>query len=206
MTDNTADTDEPSTVEEPREGDDDPSRRRLIRWIAVLAFAVPVVVEVLTFGGLLSNELLPGGDGEESGDGTATSDDSPTATATATPMEGAVGVGDELIADTQAVETIEVSEVRGEPGSRTYILRVTVENTTDAAVELRLTGVTLHDGTELDSVSSTGAIPAGEAGEVTGAWQLPMDSMPASVDAVLVRDDEVQTEQSVPLKRPPIRG
>ncbi|WP_284033490.1 hypothetical protein [Halobaculum lipolyticum] len=99
-----------------------------------------------------------------------------------------------------------MSEVRGDAGSRTYVLRVRVENTTDSTVELRLVGVTLRDGSALDSVSSTGAIRAGTTGSVTAAWDLPTDSMPAAVDAVLLRDGTAVADRSVPLERPPIRG
>ncbi|MFC7095881.1 hypothetical protein [Halobaculum marinum] len=199
MNEDTTDTDSPSTVADESDADS-PSRRRLIRWIAVLAFAVPVVVELLTFGGLLNAQLLPGGD-----DGEPTSADTETRSPTVTEAEGAVGVGDDLLSAVPAAETVEVSEIRGDPGSRTYILRVAVENTTDSSLELRLTGVTLRDETSLQSVSSTGTIPAGGSGEVTGAWSLPTDSMPVAVDTVVVRGGEA-TEQSVPLKRPPIRG
>lgn len=209
MTDNNSDTDDlaapgESPTTDPSGSDEDLDRRRLIRWIAVLAFAVPVIIELLTFGGLIGDTLLSG-DGGDDADGTTTADG--TVSATATPSENTVGVGDELLPDAPPVETIEVSEVRGEsPGSRTYVLRVSVENTTDGSVELRLTGVTLRDETSLESVSTTGAIPAGETGEVTGAWGLPIDSMPVSVDVVLLRDGEESTSKSVPLKRPPIRG
>lgn len=181
---------------DPDEGID---RRRLIRWIAVLAFAVPVVVEVLTFGGLIGNTLIPGGGEESTEDGSATS--------TTSSRDDGVGIGDELLPEAPSVETVEVSEVRGESAdSRTYVLRVAVENTTDGPVELRLAGVTLRDGRSLDSVSTTGSIPAGGTGEVTGAWGLPTDSMPVSVDAVLLRDGTESIARSVPLKRPPIRG
>ncbi|MXR40564.1 hypothetical protein GRX01_04275 [Halobaculum sp. WSA2] len=179
--------------------DEDIDRRRLIRWIAVLAFAVPVVVEVLTFGGLLGNTLIPGGGEESSEDGSAAS--------TTSSRDDGVGIGDELLPEAPPVETVEVSEVRGESAdSRTYVLRVAVENTTDGPVELRLAGVTLRDGRSLESVSTTGSIPAGGTGEVTGAWGLPTDSMPVSVDAVLLRDGTESIARSVPLKRPPIRG
>jgi len=209
MTDDNSDTDDPtaggdSPEADPSEPDTDVDRRRLIRWIAVLAFAVPVIIEVFTFGDLIGNTLFPGGDG---GDGDGPTTVSSTDTGTATPDTDAVGVGDELLPETPSVETVEVSEVRGESAdSRTYVLRVAVENTTDGAVELRLVGVTLRDGTYLESVSTTGSVPAGGTGEVTGAWGLPTDSMPDSVDIALHRDGTEPIARSVALKRPPIRG
>ncbi|MFC6784688.1 hypothetical protein ACFQFD_01390 [Halobaculum halobium] len=157
---------------------------------------------MLTFGGLIGDQLLGGDDGT---DGSSGGDDA--ATESATPAADAVGVGDELLPETQPIETVKTSEIRGEsPGSRTYILRVVVENPTDEDIELRLTGVSLRDESSLDSVSTSGAIAAGETGEVTGAWDLPTDSMPVAVDAVLRRGGEDVVARSVTLKRPPIRG
>ncbi|SHG94193.1 hypothetical protein [Halobaculum gomorrense] len=205
--DDSAATDPPATesaATDLADSDDGLDRRRLIRWIAVLAFTVPVIVEALTFGGLIGDTLLGGDDGSDDAGG---GDGDGTVTESATPRASGVGVGDELLQDAPPTETIAVSEVRGQSAdSRTYVLRVTVKNTTDESVELRLTGVTLRDGTTLASVSATGSIPAGETGEVTGAWDLPAGSMPVAVDIVLLRDGEEAITRSVPLERPPIRG
>lgn len=172
-------------------------RRRLIRWVAVLAFAVPVIVELLTFGGLLENELLPGDDGD-GGAGT---------TATPSADDDAVGIGDELLPETAASETVVTSEVRGDPSSeQTYVLRVSIENGTESSVELRLTRLRLRDGATRESVASSGTIAAGEEGELTGAWTIPGGSMPAAVEAVALRDGERVVSRFVDLKRPAIRG
>lgn len=173
-------------------------RRRLIRWIALLAFAVPVVIELFTFGNLLENELLPGDDDDGAGGTTATPD--PT-------DEDAVGVGDELLPETAATETVVTSEVRGDPSSeQTYVLRVAIENTTEASVKLRLTQLRLRDGTTRESVSSSGTVAAGEEGELTAAWTIPGGSMPDAVEAIASRDGEQVVSRFVDLRRPAIRG
>lgn len=173
--------------------DDGVSRRRLIRWVAVLAFAVPVVVELLTFGGLLRAELFGG---------------TPTPTGTATPTDerGAVGVGEELLEETAATETVRVSEVRTAGEGWTYVLRVEVENDTDAPVELRLEAVELRDGTVVEGASTTGSVPPGGTGEVTRAWDLPSESMPTGVRVRASRDGATVADRTVPLERPPLRG
>lgn len=189
---------EQSTSASP-DGDDGVDRRRLIRWIAVLAFAVPVVVELLTFGNLLGDELLSEGSSDDTS-GATTDEQSGTETSV-------VGEGDELLPETDASETVVTSEVRGDPSSdQTYVLRVNIENSTDSPVELKLTALRLRDGTTLDSVSASGTIPPGEEGEVTGAWSLPNQSMPAAVEAAGEKDGETVVSRFVPLKRPAIRG
>lgn len=171
-------TDVAGTAEDDGAGDGGLSRRRLVRWVAVLAFGVPVVVEGVTFGRLFVERLL-GGDGD--GDGTG------------------VGAGDELLPSTAVTETVVTTTVRGDGADRTYVLRVAVENTTDDPVELRLAALRLADGTTVESVSGTGRIAPGERGEVTGAWALGADGDPESVRAVALRNGAVVHEASVPV-------
>lgn len=177
--------------------DDEVDRRKLIRWIAALAFGGAILLELFTFRSIIANELFPG-KGSENGAG---------ATETETETDETVGVGDELLPETDATETVLTSEVRGDPASeQTYVLRVEVENTTDVSVQLHLTTLRLRDETTVDNVSSSGPIEPGETGEVTGAWTLPNESMPDAVKAVALRDGETIVERFVDLQRPPIRG
>lgn len=193
--DERVDDDQPSDT--PADSDGELDRRRLIRWIAVLAFGVPVVVELFTFTELIGNQLFPGDSGAATESGTPTPTNHPDA----------VGVGDELLPETAATETVRVSEVRqNDAGERTYVLRVAVENDTEGPVELRLRTLRLRDGTTIDGVSSTGTLEAGTEGEVTGAWGLPNESMPSEAECVVVRASETVFEGFVNLKRPPIRG
>lgn len=194
MTESHADTDDSP---EPPAGDGDADeagidRRRLIRWIAVLAFAVPVVVEALTFGNIVGDQLLAGGDDTE--------------TATPTTRPNAVGVGDELLAETAATETIEQSEIRQSESGRTYVLQVAVTNETDAPVELRLRTLRLRDGSTVDGVSSTGTVEPGSSSLVTAAWSVPGEKTPDAVQAVALRDGERVVDEFVTLSRPPIVG
>ncbi len=157
-------------------------RRRLIRWIAVLAFGVPVAVESFTFGSILWERFVT--------DGT----DGPDA------AEGA-GVGDELLPETAATETVLASELRGDGDDRTYVLRVGVENGTDVPVELWVGTLTLTDGTTAAGRSATGPVSPGERGEVTAAWAVG-DGRPASVAVTALRDGAVARETTVSLAPP----
>jgi hypothetical protein len=184
----------PDEPTEPHAADDEIDRRRLIRWIAALAFGVPIVVELLTFGGLLEAELFPGGENEVE----------PTDSATDTDDPDAVGVGDELLPETAPTETITASEVRQNDSGRTYVLSVEVENDTESTVELRTRRLRLRDGETVDGVSSTGPIDPGESGVVTAAWGIPDDAIPDAVETAVVRDGEATVETFVTLQRPPI--
>lgn len=200
MTDSSPDTDsEPdasSNVDASPDDDDEIDRRRLIRWIAVLAFSVPVVVEALTFGNIIGDEFF--GADEEA---TESDTDSPT------EADDAVGVGDELLPETAPTETVTTSEVRqADSGDRTYVLRVDVENGTEAPVELRTRALRLRDEATVDGLSSTGEVPPGESREVTAAWSIPSDAMPAAVECVSVREEETAFEGFVDVKRPAIVG
>jgi len=197
MTD--ADTPTDSNAETPADDappeDDEIDRRRLIRWIAVLAFGVPVVVEALTFGNIINDELLGGGD-----------DDTPTAAETETDHPDAVGVDDELLEETAATETITTSEVRQNDGGRTYVFGVEVENTTDEPVELRTQRLRLRDESLVDGVSSTGSIEPGESGMVTAAWSIPGGAMPGAVEVTATRGEETAFEGFVLMERPVVVG
>jgi hypothetical protein len=186
----------PDEPTEPAAADDEVDRRRLIRWIAALAFGVPIVVELLTFGGLLEAELFPGGENETE----------PTDSATASDRPDAVGVGDELLTETAATETITISEVRQDDSGRTYVFSVEVENDTDAAMELRTGRVRLREGGTVDGVSSTGRIEPGESGMVTAAWGIPNDAMPGAVEVMATSGEETIVDRFVAVERPPIQA
>jgi hypothetical protein len=162
------------SVDDADEGVD---RRRLIRWVAALAFAVPVVVELLTFGGLFTRRLL----GDDADEG--------------------VAVGEELLPATVAGETVTAAEYRGAGEDRAYLFRVRVENGADAPVELRLTGAELADGTTVEGVSTTGRLLPGAEGSVTGAWRVG-DGRPTAVTVVALRDGAVVHEGPVAVAAP----
>lgn len=185
-------------IDEPEAAyDEETDRRRLLKWVAILAFGIPVVIEAITFGGLAVDALFGGGDG--GGDGGA------TATATPTAGPDAVREGDTLLPEAAVRATVAQSVVRGAT-DRTYVLRVQVDNETDAPHELRLGAVTLYDGTTVAGQSSTGTVPPGETGEVTGAWQLSNGEMPRRVAVTLLREDTETVAREVTVARPPIEG
>lgn len=168
-------------------------RRTLIRLLIGVAIGIPVLVEAVTFFGLVETRLF--GDGGDGATGTATAD--------------RVGVGDELLPATPPTETVTEAVIRGQDAPWLFVLTVDVENPTDAPYELQLGTVTLGSGGSVTGGASTGRVPAGGTGEVTGAWELPAGSTPAtlSVRGIAYREDGAnETAAEVALAKVPVRG
>ncbi|MFC7078684.1 hypothetical protein [Haloarcula halophila] len=161
---------------------DGPEQTTLVRTLIVLAIAIPVLIEVVTFGSLVSHSLLGSG-----GDGATA-----TATTPTVEMEGA-GVGDDILTGTPAVERIDrAAVVTGEDGWR-FLLTVSVSNPTDQPYELRLRAVQTRDGATVPGSATTGTVPAGGNGTVTGAWVLPKGHQPDAVRATAVTRNDTGT-------------
>ncbi|MFB6074415.1 MAG: hypothetical protein ABEJ89_05335 [Haloarculaceae archaeon] len=152
-------------------------RRRLVRWLIVLGIGLPILVEGITFLGLMSHSVSDGG----------------AATATPTPAPG-VGVGDDLLADTAVTEHVDSARVVVRDDGWEFVLTVTVENTGDSPYELRLERATSGEGTTLDSAATTGRIAPGATGNVTAAWTFPASERPETVTVTVVRDGDEHTE------------
>jgi hypothetical protein len=166
-------------------------RRTLIRLLVGLGIGVPVLIEGATLLGLLG-DIVGGNGGEE----TATPTDAP---------EG-VAIGEELLPDTPAADTVRAAYVAADGWTFTFV--VGVDNTTDRTYELRLRTVTTEDGRTVEGDASTGPVAPGESGSVTGRWDLPDGASPDTVDVVAVaRDGTVTTVErtirlgSVPVQR-----
>lgn len=166
------------------------SRRTLVRLLVALAVGIPLLVEGMTFLGLVGEEL---GDGDAAG----------TATPTAAP-EG-VGIGDELLPRTVPTETVVDAYVAGP--SWTFTMVVTVENGGDRRYELRLGRVTTDAGEAVEGGGDTGTIPPGESASVTARWDLPEGATPAAVDVEAVASDGTTetVSERVQLGRIPVR-
>lgn len=166
-------------------------RRTLIRLLVGLGIGIPVLVEVLTFLGLVETRLFEGDEG------------------TPTPGPGRVGVGDELLPDTPATETVTEGVVRGQDTPWVFVLTVEVENAGASAYALQLGSLTLGTGRTVAGGASTGRLPPGGSGQVTGAWEIPQGSTPDALDVVAVEYTDggtTETSTRVPLASFPVRG
>ncbi|GAB6860640.1 hypothetical protein ACFR97_08110 [Haloplanus litoreus] len=175
------------------------SKRTLIRLLVGFGIGIPILIEGLTFLGLLQNQF--GGEGDDSTESTATETDG---------APEAVGVGDDMLPETDRTETL-ASAVLRETSDDRWPLSLTVEvtNTGTADYEFQMFAVHLDDGRSVEGRTSTDRLAPDESRTVTGEWSVPAGSTPRSVDVVaLVYDeDEIETiERRVDLAKIPVRG
>jgi archaellum component FlaF (FlaF/FlaG flagellin family) len=179
------------------ETDEDRRRKRLIKFVVVLALAVPLVIEGLTFGGLLSNAFLGGG-----------GSDGPAAQNETTVSDQGVGVGDELLAETTQRERITTATVREAGDSWRFTVTVAVNNTGNRTYQLQLASVETTGGKTVSNVVSTTVEPGNET-TVTGQWALPAGERPQSVEVVAVDGvggNASVTRETVELAPIPVQG
>lgn len=143
-------------------------RRNLVRLLIALGIGIPILVEALTFLGLVENRLFGGGDGRR-----------PTPTPTRR-----VGVGDEVLPDTPQSEIVRELMILADGERWQFTMTVAVENPDDAPYEFRLGEVTLGDGTVVRGGGSTGRLPAGVSGTAAAQWSIPAGSTPQTVVAI----------------------
>jgi hypothetical protein len=158
-----------------------PPQVTMVRVLLVLAIAIPILIEVITFGGLLGHYLGGGGD--------------PAATGTPTPGDDGAGAGATILPETAATERVEsASLITGEDNWQ-FIFTVAVEGPAEP-YELRLRAVRTREGTTVaGSGATTGGVPAGGSGTVTGTWLLPPGEHPESLSVEVVTTPEGGTEE-----------
>jgi hypothetical protein len=169
------------------------SRRTLIRLLVGFGLGIPILVEALTFLGLLEQQFGNGGDGDRG----------------ETPTEPGVGIGDDLLSETDRSETLVEAGLRRETDERwPFTMTVEVENTGETPYEFQLLAVHTASGRRVSGRTTTGRIPAGETETGRGEWLLPSGTTPAAVEVVaLVYGEEVETiERRVALAKVPVRG
>lgn len=168
-------------------------RRTLVRILVGLGIGIPILVEAITFLGLVEHQLA----GEDGTPGRPTQE------------VRQVGVGDELLPATAPAEILEEAVVDASADRWLFRLVVAVENTGADPYELRLENTTTSAGTVVTGGGSSGEIAPGDSTSVTGSWVLPQGETPNSVDVTGVVDPggaaEATTER-VRLAKVPVRG
>lgn len=168
-------------------------RRTLVRLLIGLAIGIPVAVEAVTFFGLIEHRLLGG--------------NSETPAGTATPDR--VGVGEELLPATAPAETVTDAVIQGQDTPWLFVMTVEVENSLEVPYELELGTLRLAGGGSVAGGATTGRIPPGETGQVTGAWEIAEGSTPASLTVRTATYRAEGTERgtaTVDLAKVPVRG
>ncbi|MEF8855034.1 MAG: hypothetical protein V5A24_06035 [Haloarculaceae archaeon] len=178
--------DDASTPEPADGGDDLPlpiSRQTLLRIVIVIAIGIPIVLEGLTFVGLVGNQLADGDGGPADG-----------ATPTDGPSFRSVAIGDDLLAETDQPERLETAAVSTTDGWR-FTLAVTVTNTGADGYVFRITQVRTDSGVTFDRDETTGQLASGESTVLTGAWDVPDGEVPdrVTVEATVPTDEGART-------------
>lgn len=197
--------DSPNAADTPdSDGDGDTpggiSKRTLIRLLVGFGIGIPILVEAITFLGLLDQQF--GGGSEDDGGAS-------TATETATP---GVTVGDDLLPETDRSETLASAILREVDGDRWPLsLTVEVRNSGDTDYEFQLLSVYLDDGRTVSGRASTDRLAPGERRTITGEWAIPAGSTPRAVEVVALvysnDDGSVETiERRAELAKIPVRG
>jgi hypothetical protein len=176
------------------------SKRTLIRLLVGFGIGIPILIEGITFLGLLDQQF---------GGGSEDADTGATATETSTP---GVAVGDDLLPETDRSETLASAVLREVSGDRWPLtLTVEVTNSGDTDYEFQLLSIHLNDGRTVGGRTSTDRLAPGERQAITGEWSIPAGSTPRAVEVVaLVYPDgegSVETiERRVELGNIPVRG
>lgn len=200
MTDSSDDSsDETATPVDADDTSDGISKRTLIRLLVGFGIGIPLLVEGLTFLGLLEQQFGGGGDAER------------TSTATDTAESG-VAVGDDLLPETDRSETLASAVLREVGGDRWPLsLTVEVDNSGDTDYEFQLLTLHLDDDRTVGGRSSTDRLDPGERRVITAEWSIPAGATPRAVDVVALiypdGEDAVETiERRVELAKVPVRG
>jgi hypothetical protein len=168
--------------------------KQIIKALIIVAAVLVLVIEGMTFFGLVGSILGGGGDG--------------AATDAATPVDR-VGSGDELLSETDRTETLTTFSLQS--GDRwTLTVTVTVENTGDTPYELRLGTIRTTDGDAYEASATTGPIAPNETGTVTAQWSMSSGATPDTVAVTAVENptgaSRVLVEREVALGRVPVQG
>lgn len=168
----------------PRETVDDVwSRRSVVRYLAPISVAVPVIIEGRTLVGLLEQDLAD--DGESSW---------------SKPTGVDVGVGGALRPDAPIRAKLSNAVLADTSDGRRLTLAVAVKNPTNAPARFAIGAVGTTGGT-VDGGTTTDPLPPGTSTTFQTSYDLPSDATPETVETVVVvaNDESKKTVQLAPI-------
>lgn len=149
---------------------DEPTGKRWIKLLVAVGIGIPILIEVVTFGSMVTHSVGPA-----TGGAPATTPDAPA---------GAVE-GDTVLPGTTATERITAASVVTRNDGWQFRLTVAVNNTRGDGYALSLGPVTTRAGKTVSGRMSTGRLAPGERRSVSGSWLLPKGQRPDSLRATV---------------------
>ncbi len=186
-------------VDSPTDDDRDDGRSlpigrgTLLRLVIVVAIGIPIVLEGVTFVGLVGNQLEDGTGGTPA-DGEA-------------PANG-VDIGDDILPATDRAELLSEASVETGDGWR-FTMAVNVTNSGEDGYRLRIVNVTTGAGTTVTGAVSTDPMAAGERTVLRGTWDLPDGEIPGRVTVIATvptADGSRTVTRTVTLETVDVRG
>ena len=170
-------------------------RRTIIRLLVGIGIGIPILIELRTLVGLIDRFLF-GGDDTEASAGTEVD----------TAADSGVSVGDELLPETPQRETLSNASFRAGDDRWVLTLVARVENTEDDAYTMGFGAVTTENDRRVEGSSRSVTVAASETAQVTGTWQLPPGSRPASVTVKTAAGETATTTHDVTLAPIAVEG
>jgi len=155
---------------------EEPSGKQWIRLLVIVGIGIPILIEVITFAGMLSH---PAG--------------SATSGATTTDVPAGAVEGDEILSSTEPVERIDSATVVARNDGWQFQLTIAVNNTGSSAQELRIGPVTTRAGRTVEGSVTTGSVQPGETQTVAGSWLLPKGQRPDALEVTVVGEETTRT-------------
>lgn len=145
---------------------DEPTGKRWIKLLVAVGIGIPILIEVVTFGSMVTHSVGPATGG---------------APATATDAPAGAVEGDAILPSTPPAERITAASVVTRNDGWQFRLTVAVNNTGTDDYALSLGPVTTRAGDTVTGRVSTGQLAPGEHRTVSGAWLLPKGQRPETI-------------------------
>ena len=156
-------------------------RTTLAKVLLVVAIAIPVIIEGVTFFGLFGQHF---GSAED----------------TVTPTPDALGVGDDVLAGVEganATATVESGSIQATDDGWLFTLQIDVTNHGDSPISVTFGPVRTGAGTTRDETVTTDRLPANATDSVIAQWALPAGETPRSLGLTVRGDSRPTVETTV---------
>ncbi|WP_135662189.1 hypothetical protein [Halorhabdus rudnickae] len=157
------------------------NRTTLAKVLLVVAIAIPVIIEGITFFGLFGQHFGSANDA-------------------ATPTPDALGVGEDLLSGvegSEAAATIESGSIQASDDGWLFTVSINVANHGNSPTRVTFGPVTTGEGTVLEQTVTSDRLSKNGTDSVVAQWTLPSGETPRSIEVALRGEDRAAIEQTV---------